>query len=84
LIAVVDDAIGTALPDGHVQRIQDEARSKVVGHRPADHTATERVDDDGQEQEAGPGWDVRDVGHPELVNGRRGEVALGVDPVPWT
>ena len=45
-------------------------------HRPADHTAAPRIDDHRQIQEARPGRDVGDVGHPELIGAVGREVTL--------
>jgi hypothetical protein len=50
----MDDVGRPALRDGHVQRGQDELRPQMRVHRPADHAATPRIEDDGEIQEAGP------------------------------
>jgi hypothetical protein len=75
LIGVMDDVGRPALGERHVQRIEDELGPEVRGHRPADDTTPPRIED-GEIQEAGPGRDVGDVGHPEVVRARGGEVAV--------
>ena len=45
-------------------------------HRPADDPSAERVQHDGQIEEAGPRWNIRDVGHPQRVRALRREVAV--------
>ena len=40
LVAVVNHFLRPSLPDGHVQRIQDQLGAQVGGHRPAHHPAT--------------------------------------------
>src|SRR5215218_8820002 len=53
--------------DGHLERVDDELGAQVVAHRPANDAAGEAVEDDGEVEPAGRGWDVLDVGDPELV-----------------
>ncbi len=64
LIGVMDDAIGSALPERHVEGIEHEAGAQVVGHGPADHAPAEDIQHDGEIKEPGPGRDVRDIGDP--------------------
>ncbi len=47
-----------------------------MGHRPADHTAAEGVNNDRQIHKSGPGRDIRHIGDPELIGVRSREVAL--------
>ena len=63
----MDHADGASLRQGHVQSIKHELGFQSVAHRPADDPATVGIQHDGQVQEPGPGWDIGDVGHPELV-----------------
>lgn len=51
---MVDDVLGPALPDGHVESIQDELGPEVVSHGPTDDAPGEGVQDNGQIQEPGP------------------------------
>jgi hypothetical protein len=44
--------------------------------RPADDLAAPRIEHRGQTQEAGRGWNERDVGHPKLVRSLSLEVAI--------
>jgi hypothetical protein len=48
----------------------------VGRHGPAHDAAAVGIQHDGQEEQAGPGRDVRDIRDPELIRARRGEVAL--------
>ena len=65
-----------ALADRHVQRVEDQLGPEMRRHRPADHPAAPGVEDDGEVQEAGPGRDVRDVGHPQPIGAVGGEGPL--------
>lgn len=67
LVAVMNDIVGSALVQRHVQGIEHEVGFQVRLHGPADHSVTPRIDDDRQVQEAAPGRDIGDVGDPELV-----------------
>jgi hypothetical protein len=75
LVGVMDHGGRPPLHHGHVQRVEDEFSPQLGGHRPADHPATPRIEDDGQIEEAGPCRDVGDVDHPELVGPGGGKVA---------
>ena len=55
LVAVMNDAAWTALPQRHVQRFQHQLGAQVIGHRPAHYPPAEGIDDDRQKQESGPG-----------------------------
>jgi hypothetical protein len=72
----MDHAVGAPLGGRHGQGVQDERGLEVRGHRPADDAAAEGIEHHGEVQEARPRRHVGDVGHPELVGGGRGEVAL--------
>ena len=76
LVGVMNDFLGAALPDRHVHRLQDECGAQMIRHRPANHTATEHVDNDGQIQETRPCGHVGDVGHPEFVRMLRPEISI--------
>jgi hypothetical protein len=58
---------GVALSDGHVQGVQDQLGAEVVGHRPADDPAGERVQDHGEVQPALTGALLGDVSDPQAV-----------------
>ena len=72
----MDDALGAALPQRHVQRLEHQLRAQVIGHRSTDNTPAEGVDDRGQVHEPGPGRHVRHIGDPDLVRLRSAEVTL--------
>ena len=59
--------------DGHLQRVDDELRAHVVGHRPADDPAAVGVLDRGQVQPALPGPQVGHVRDPEHGSAPAGE-----------
>ena len=87
LVAVMDDLLGAAPRQRHVQRIEDQLGTQMRGHRPADHPASEHIDHDGEEHEAGPGRHTGDVGDPQPVGGvgfeaMLDEVRTGQRPAP--
>src|SRR5947208_6438551 len=46
VIGVVHDANGgSAMGNGHVERVEHQLGAEMVGHRPSDDAAAERVDD---------------------------------------
>ena len=49
----MDDVARPALAERHVEGVQHELAAQVLGHRPADNAAAERVQHDGQIEEAG-------------------------------
>ena len=67
LIGVMDDVFGSTPVDRHVKSIEDQFRSQMRGHGPADDPPAEDVENDGQEQEPRQRRDVGDVGDPELI-----------------
>src|SRR5579864_8555802 len=48
----------------------------MVRHSPTDHASTVHIEHNGEKQEATPGWNIRDVGNPELILCCSGEVAI--------
>src|SRR5258707_2025350 len=76
-VRVMDDAgARLALAQCHVERVEHQLGTQVRRHRPADDAAAAGIEHDGEVQETGPGGDVRDVGHPELVELADVEIAL--------
>ena len=73
---MVNDVDGPAPVDRHIERVEDQLRAHVRARRPADDAPTERVKNDGQEQEARVGRDVGDVRDPEFVRRFGDELAL--------
>src|SRR5271165_2121944 len=73
---MMDDAIGFATIDRHVERFQNEFGAQMIGHRPADDAPAVSVKHDREIQEACPGRDVGDVGNPELVGPLGGELPI--------
>ena len=68
--------MGPARCQRHVQGIQHKLCVQGRRHGPADDAAAERVERDGQIQEAGPRGNVRDIGHPQHVRALGREVAV--------
>ena len=66
-LRVMDNAVGTSLPQRHVQRLEHEFGAQRIGHRPAHDPAVECIDDECEEQESGPGRSVGDIGDPERL-----------------
>jgi hypothetical protein len=74
---MMDDDAGWSLTgDGHLEGPGDELGVLVGRHGPADDLPRADVEDDGKEEEAGPGRDIGDVGHPATIGSRGGEVPL--------
>jgi hypothetical protein len=72
----MDDTDGFALSDRHVEGIGYDAGVQRTRHRPANDAAAEDVEHDGEIEEAGPRWNVGDIGHPQAVGRLSDEVAL--------
>jgi len=70
------DTIWTLAGDSHLEGSGDELGVLVRRHRPPHDLTGEDVEHHGQEEEAGPCRDIRDVGHPPLARSGRGEVTL--------
>ena len=83
LIAVINDADWTELPQCHVERLDHQLGTQVIGHRPAHQPPAEGVDDDRQKQESGPGRHVGDVGNPKTIRRIGFEPALN-EVRSWT
>jgi len=64
------------LAEGHVEGVQNQLGSQVVGHRPADDPAAPDIHDDREIEKARRGWDVGDIGDPQLVRASCLEVAV--------
>ena len=72
----MDHVSRPTLAEGHVQGVQNQLGSQMVGHRPADDPAAPDIHDDRQIEEARRGRDVGDVGDPQLVRAGGLEVAV--------
>lgn len=68
-----------APPEGHLDGVDDELGTDVVGHRPAHNSAAEGVEDHGQVDLAVPGGVFGDVHHPQAV--RFGGIELAADEI---
>ena len=67
LVRVVNDALGFALLQRHVQRCEHEVCSHALAHGPTHDAAPPDVDDHGQVEEPHPGRHVGHVRYPQLV-----------------
>lgn len=76
LVRVVNDFVSVALLDCHLERIDDKFGAQVIGHRPADHSTTVRVEDHRKVGVTCRGGYVGDVSHPQLVESVRFEVPI--------
>src|SRR5262249_23865878 len=76
LIRVVDDGRGPAARVRHVEHVEHELGAQMGRHGPPNDPPAPRVEHDGQVEKTGPRWDVRDVGHPELIRTGDGEVTI--------
>jgi hypothetical protein len=76
VIGMVNDSRRMTLGMGHRERIEEEPSREVRCYRPAHNATTERVQDDGQLEKAGPGRHVRNVRAPELIRCARRTGAL--------
>lgn len=67
-VGVVDEAgLGVSGGQGHVERLDGQARFEMVGERPADHPARKGVENDGQIDELPGQPDISNVGDPDLI-----------------
>ena len=78
----VADTFAAAVPDRHLQGVQDQVGGHLGACPPPDDAAGEHVEDERHEDGPGEGRDVGEVRDPQLVGCGRGEVPL--DPVLWT
>jgi hypothetical protein len=60
----MDDVARSALPDRHLERIEDQLGAQVVRGGPAHDPAAPGVQHDREVEEAGRRGDERDVRHP--------------------
>src|ERR671924_103139 len=63
-------------PVRHFERVEDQVGAQMRCELPADDRPAVAVEDEGEVDEAAPGPQVGDVGHPLLVRPARREVAL--------
>jgi hypothetical protein len=82
---MVDDILGTALLDSHLQGIRDKLSAQMSSHGPANDPAAPDIDHDSQVEEPSPRSDVGDtctarkcscICHPELVRAAGSEATL--------
>ncbi len=62
--------------DCHGQCGDGEFGTPVIAHGPADHFASEQVEDHGQVKPALGGRDIRDIGEPDLIGPVGNEVLI--------
>ena len=61
---MMDHLARPTLAEGHVEGIENQLGSQMVGHRPANHPAAPDIQDDREIKEARHGRNVGDVGDP--------------------
>ena len=75
-VGVMDEAgLWVSGGQGHVERLDRQARLEMVGERPADHLARKGVENDGQIDELPGQPDISNVGDPDLIEPRRDKIA---------
>jgi hypothetical protein len=68
--------LGLASPPRHVERVNNELCTDVIGDRPPDYPAGEQIHDGRAVDLDGPRRMFGDVGHPELVRAVRDELTF--------
>jgi hypothetical protein len=66
----LDVGAGTAQPERHLERVEDEVGAHVHSELPADNHPAEAVGDEGKEDEPLPAAQVGQIRHPEPVRRR--------------
>lgn len=74
-VRVMDNALGTTLPECHLQPLEDQLGSRVRFDRPPDNAGI-HIQHHRQIHKAGPGRDVRDVGHLQPIRFVRVEALI--------
>jgi Protein of unknown function (DUF2699). len=64
---MVDDTLRLADRERHVQRRQHNIGMKRQRHRPAYDPPAEHIENDGEVEKAGPGWNIGDIGNPKPI-----------------
>src|SRR5215469_1945187 len=67
LIRMMNHAIRASLPECQVERLEHQLSTQIGLHRPAHDPAAENVEHHGQIEEAGPGWDIGYIRHPQTI-----------------
>src|SRR5690242_10068210 len=65
LIRMMNYAVRAPLPQRQVQRLEHQLSAQIGLHRPAHDLAAENVEHHGEIEEAGPGWDIGYICHPQ-------------------
>ena len=76
LIRMVDHAARPPLLERHVEGVEHDLPVQGARHRPAHDPTAERIEHDRQIEEASPGRNIRDIGHPKHIGLVRREVAV--------
>jgi len=76
LIGVMDNVLRSSSVQRHVQRVENKLCAQVIGHCPTNDASAVNVEHDRKEKKTTPGWDVRDIGNPQLVWCACREVAI--------
>ncbi len=76
LVGVMDHARRPPLPQRHVERLEYQFGTQIGLHRPAHDAPTERIEHHREIEKARPVRHVRDIGDPQKIGRRGGEVAF--------
>jgi hypothetical protein len=76
MIGMMDDRLGRALSESHLEGLQDQLRAQMSSHGPTDDPPAPGIDHDGQVQESSPRSDVGDIGYPQSIGSTGCEIAL--------
>jgi hypothetical protein len=76
LIGVVDDTLGSAHCERHVQSAKHQLGGQCRGHRPADDPTAAGIEHDREIQKPRPRRNVGYVSYPQPIRRLRGEIAL--------
>jgi hypothetical protein len=72
----MDDIARAALPDRHLQRVQNEFGAQMTRHRPTNDLPAPGVQHDREIQEPGRRRHEGDVGDPEFIPTHGGEITI--------
>ena len=82
LVRMMNHGGGTALAEGHVERLEHQFRTQMGLHRPAHDAPAESVEHYRQVEKARPSRDVGDVGDPQTIRAPRRRSCARPDPAP--
>src|SRR5215469_3876408 len=63
----MDHVLRSAAEDRHLERVEHEFGSQMISRCPTDDAPTVHVEDDRKVQKTSPGWNVGNIGDPNLI-----------------